>query len=51
VVAIAIFLNRKDPQPSKGDYNDPANIEDPRFDHMNKQGLGWGTEENNRGGL
>jgi hypothetical protein len=44
-VALAFFLNRKDPKPPEGDHNDP------RFDHMNKQGLGWGTRDNDRGGL
>ena len=51
VNALALFLNRGDCRPPEGDYNDPLNDEDSRFDHMNKQGLGWGTRDNDRGGL
>ena len=51
IVLLAVFLNRRNPKPPSGDYNDPENIEDPRFDQMNKQGLGWGTRDNKRGGL
>jgi hypothetical protein len=50
IVLVAVFLRRGD-SPVSGDYNDPANIEERRFDGMNKQGLGWGTRDNYRGGL
>ena len=47
-VLIALGLNRREPRARKGEYQDN---EDPRFDAMNKQGLGWGTRDNDRGGL
>ena len=51
VVAVAVYLNRRDPKPPAGDHNDSLNVDDPRFDNMNKQGLGWGTRDNDQGGL
>jgi hypothetical protein len=51
VVGLALFLNRKEPKAPKGDYADALNIEDPRYDQMNSQGLGWGTRDNDQGGL
>lgn len=50
VVALALALRRRG-RPPVGDYNDPLDREDPRFDGMNRQGLGWGTRDNDRGGL
>jgi len=45
-LAIALVLNRRQRQPDWDGSED-----DPRFAGMNKQGLGWGIEENDRGGL
>jgi len=47
-VLLAVVLNKRQPRPARGE-ND--NADDPRFAGMNKQGLGWGTRDNNRGGL
>jgi hypothetical protein len=51
VVGLALFLNRREPKPPKGDYNDALNTDDSRYEQMNRQGLGWGTRDNDRGGL
>ena len=45
-LALALFLNRRQRRP---DWDGGA--DDPRYAGMNKQGLGWGTRDNDRGGL
>ena len=45
-LALALFLNKRQRRP---DWDGGA--DDPRYAGMNKQGLGWGTRGNDRGGL
>lgn len=50
-LALALILNLREPKPPPDSDKDALNVEDPRYDGMNKQGLGWGTRDNDRGGL
>ena len=51
LVLLIILLNRRDPKPPTCADGDHLNVDDPRFDQMNNQGLGWGTRDNDQGGL